>query len=159
MLDCHKFSLGKDFLGKLHDANKTSNTNRKVSIIVSGAIRKSNDYSPSPARLLAVGHDGILIAIVVSDLDSSSSSSSSRCPPSIHPRHRLHPCSATYLVIESESIFIYEDWRVGLGEIVRSIKLIDSSNTSFDASVIGIVVLAWVCFAMCRENVILPRDD
>lgn len=88
-------------------------------------------FEVCPARLLAVGHDAILIGIVVSDLDSSPS------PLAFPPRFRPSPRSAsplTYLVIESESIFIYEDCRgMGDGTVVRSIKLIDSSNTSFAA--------------------------
>lgn len=84
-----------------------------------------------PARLLAVGRDAILIGIVVSD--SSPSSCFLSLPPT--PARSTNPYSVTYLVIESESIFIYEDCRgMGDGTVVRSIKLIDSSNTSFTAS-------------------------
>lgn len=100
---------------KFHRGNKAPNANRKVSIIMSGAIRTYDSHPRvCPARLLAVGHDAILIGIVVFDLDSSPSLCSLFLSLFHLPLRSTNPYSVTYLVIESESIFIYEDCR-GMG--------------------------------------------
>jgi len=88
--------LGEVSLREFQRANKTSNTSRKISITIMSAAAGKSRSRVCLARLLAVGHDGILIAIVAS-VDSSSS----RCP-TIHPlRRRPLPYSATYLPIRT----------------------------------------------------------
>lgn len=62
--------------------------------------------------------------------------------------------SATYLIIESESIFIY--WRLPWNgrwhAVVRSIKLIDSSNTSFAAQSGIIAITSSIDFVLCKNT-------
>lgn len=95
-------------------------------------------FEVCPARLLAVGHDAILIGIVVSDLDSSPSSCSSSLSLPLSstitiPRAIL----LCYLSRNRKRIDFHLrrlPWDGRQWPVAHSIKLIDSSNTSFAAS-------------------------